>query len=419
LVGDGGGGISNGNQNVPSAINNFLSSSKLSEETRAYFQRFSVAFEYPVYFTRDLFSGSNTVLRDVVAAFPASKRQRVLFYVDSGVAEQFPDIHQRIAAYAASHHREIELAGDIEIVHGGETCKNDPAIVRNLQRQIVELGIDRHSFTVGIGGGAVLDLIGYVAATAHRGVRHIRIPTTVLAQNDSGVGVKNGVNAFGLKNLIGTFQPPAAVINDSLFIDVLPGRDKRAGMAEAVKVALIRDAAFFQWIEGQAEALSLFASEPLDRLIRHCAMLHMHQIGFGGDPFERGSARPLDFGHWAAHKLETLSNYELRHGEAVAIGIAIDTRYSVLAGHLPSGDDVRVRRLLERLGFTLWHAACERRTEDGELEVLRGLEDFREHLGGELCVTLLSNIGSGVEVHTIDRSLVAKAIDWLRPGTTI
>lgn len=404
-------------KNVTSTITNFLSTSEFSSETRAYFQRLSVTFEYPVYFTRDIFSGTNSVLRDIVAKSPSGRRPRIMFYVDSGVVEQLPDIARRIAAYVAGHAPDIDLAGEIEIVRGGEDSKNNPDIIPRLQRQIVDRGIDRHSFVIGIGGGAILDLIGYVAATAHRGVRHIRIPTTVLAQNDSGVGVKNGVNSFGLKNLIGTFQPPTAVINDSLFIDVLPGRDKRAGMAEAVKVALIRDGAFFQWIEEQAEALSLFASDPLDRLIRHCAMLHMRQIAFGGDPFERGSARPLDFGHWAAHKLETLSNYELRHGEAVAIGIAIDTRYSVLAGHLSEGDDGRVRRLLERLGFTLWHPACDRLNDSGDLELLRGLQDFREHLGGELCITLLTEIGSGIEVHTMDHDLLAKAIDWLRPGT--
>lgn len=401
---------------MTSAITNFLSPSELGSETRAYFQRFSVAFEYPVYFTRDLFSASNSVLREVVTKSSEGKRPRILFYVDSGVAEQFPNIVRRIAAYTSLHSSIIEQAGEVEIIPGGEICKNDPIIIPRLQQQIVDQKIDRHSFVVGIGGGAFLDLIGYVAATAHRGVRHIRVPTTVLAQNDSGVGVKNGVNAFGLKNLIGTFQPPAAVINDSAFIDVLPGREKRAGMAEAVKVALIRDGAFFRWIEEQAEALSLFASDPLDRLIRHCAMLHMHQIASGGDPFERGNARPLDFGHWAAHKLETLSNYELRHGEAVAIGIAIDTRYSVLAGHLPKDSDTRVRCLLERLGFTLWNPILDCRDVNGELEVLRGIEDFREHLGGELCVTVLSAIGSGVEIHTMDRELVAKAIDWLRPG---
>src|SRR5690606_4062586 len=249
-----------------------------------------------------------------------------------------------------------------------------------------------HSYVIGIGGGAALDLVGYAAATTHRGIRHIRVPTTVLAQNDSGVGVKNGINAFGMKNMLGTFVPPHAVLNDSAFIHVLPGRDKRAGMAEAVKVALIRDRPFFEWLEEKAEALALFASEPLDKLIRHCALLHMRQIAHGGDPFERGSVRPLDFGHWAAHKLEALSAYELRHGEAVAIGVALDTRYSVLAGLLPEGDDRRVRALLERLGFDLWHDACDARGPDGRRSLLAGLEEFREHLGGELTVTLLRAI---------------------------
>ena len=227
--------------------------------------------------------------------------------------------------------------------------------------------------------------------------------------------MKNGVNAFGFKNMLGTFEPPVAVINDSAFIDVLSGRDKRAGMAEAVKVALIRDGAFFTWLEEKAEALALFASEPLERLIRHCALLHMRQICNGGDPFERGSGRPLDFGHWAAHKLEALSNYELRHGEAVAIGVAIDTRYSVLAGLLPAGADIRVRALLERLGFALWHPACDRRAPDGERLLLAGLEEFREHLGGELTITLLSEIGTSVDVHAMDHGLLDQAIEWLRP----
>jgi 3-dehydroquinate synthase len=204
------------------------------------------------------------------------------------------------------------------------------------------------------------------------------------------------------------------VINDSAFIDVLPGRDKRAGMAEAVKVALIRDRSFFEWLEEKAEALAIFASEPLDKLIRHCALLHMRQIAHGGDPFERGSVRPLDFGHWAAHKLEVLSGYELRHGEAVAIGIALDTRYSVLAGHLPAGEEKRVTRLLERLGFALWHEAADRRDASGRRLLLRGLEEFREHLGGELTITLLSELGTGVEVHTMDPEQVENALDWLR-----
>lgn len=376
-------------------------------------QRFSVPFEFPVAFTRDVFGPDNETLADLIGARPALTAPPVAFVLDEGVAREMPNLSRLMAAYIESH-PSLRLAGPVISVAGGEAAKNDPTLVFDLQRRFVEFGLDRHAYVVCVGGGAVLDLVGYAAATTHRGLRHIRIPTTVLAQNDSGVGVKNGINAFGMKNMLGTFVPPDAVINDSAFIDVLPGRDKRAGMAEAVKVALIRDRSFFDWLEEQAEALAIFASEPLDRLIRHCALLHMRQIAHGGDPFERGSVRPLDFGHWAAHKLEVLSDYKLRHGEAVAIGIALDTRYSVLAGLLTSGEDQRVCRLLKRLGFTLWHEACDHRDAQGARLLRKGLEEFREHLGGELTITLLQDLGIGIEVNKMDERLIDEALDWLR-----
>ena len=384
-------------------------------DKRVFVQRINIAFEYPVYFTRDALSPGNEVLTEALLSVSSSGVRRVVVYVDDGVTREMPDITRRIAFYADAHANVLELAAPPEVVPGGEGAKNDPALVERMQRRLVELGIDRHSYVLAVGGGAVLDLVGYVAATVHRGIRHIRVPSTVLAQNDSGVGVKNGVNAFGAKNMLGTFVPPIAVINDSAFIDVLPGRDKRAGMAEAVKVALIRDRAFFEWLEEKVSALALFASEPLERLIRHCALLHMRQIASGGDPFERGSGRPLDFGHWAAHKLEILSNYELRHGEAVAIGIALDTYYSMLAGLLPEEDALRVRGVLEGLGFSLWHPACDLCDADGERLLLKGIEEFREHLGGELSITLLSSLGVGVEVHAMEPKLIAAAIERLRP----
>ncbi|XSG82127.1 MAG: 3-dehydroquinate synthase [Methyloligella sp. ZOD6] len=390
-------------------------------EERVFFQQFQVAFEYPVYFTRDLFAPGNSTFSGLIRHLGGQGKAKLAIFVDDGVLREMPDLIRRIRSFGAqaddeaSDQASFEIVGDIMPLRGGEQAKNEPGLVAELQKKLVELGLDRHSYVVAIGGGAVLDLVGYAAATTHRGIRHIRVPTTVLAQNDSGVGVKNGVNAFDIKNLLGSFAPPAAVINDSAFIDVLPGRDKRAGMSEAVKVALIRDGAFFEWLEETVEDLAIFSSKPLDRLIRHCAVLHMRQIAHGGDPFERGSVRPLDFGHWSAHKLEALSDYDLRHGEAVAIGIALDTRYSVLAGHLPEGSDVRVRNLLERLGFELWHPACDIRNAQGELKLLDGLEEFRAHLGGELTVTLLEEIGTGVEVHRMDPVLIKQALEWLRP----
>jgi 3-dehydroquinate synthase len=245
-------------------------------------------------------------------------------------------------------------------------------------------------------------------------VRLIRVPTTVLAQDDSGVGVKSGVNLHGVKNFVGAFAPPFAVLNDLDLLHLLSPRDKVAGMAEAVKVALIRDGAFFAWLERHADDLLTFERAALARMIRRCAELHMRQIAHGGDPFETGSARPLDFGHWSAHKLESLTRHHLRHGEAVAIGIALDARYSVLTRLLRKGEEERICALLEHLGFRLWHPALDGRRADGRLEVLDGLREFREHLGGDLTVTLLEDIGRGVEVHEIDEATMLDAIAWLR-----
>jgi 3-dehydroquinate synthase len=377
-------------------------------------QSFSVRFDYPVHFTRDLFDPSNPCLRDVVSRIEPDKHHRLAVFVDEGVMLASPNLVKRITRYARTHASAMELAGDVVVIPGGEAVKNQHDCVESVLKDLSARHIDRQSFAIAIGGGAVLDAVGFAAAIFHRGVRHVRCPTTVLSQADSGVGVKNGINAFGVKNLLGTFAPPFAVINDSSFLDLLPERDRRGGMAEAVKVALIRDADFFAWIEGAGDALRRFEPNALDTLVRRCAGLHMRQIAHGGDPFETGSARPLDYGHWSAHKLETLTHHELRHGEAVAIGVALDARYSVLAGRLPEGDDERVLRVLARLGFTLWDAALDLRDEHGRRRVIAGLRDFQEHLGGELTVTLIEAIGRGVEVHVMDELLIEQSIRWLK-----
>jgi 3-dehydroquinate synthase len=381
--------------------------------TTTYLQRFTVAYEYPVVFTEGLFRPDNPVLARTLARLEPDRRHRCLVFVDEGLLAVRPGLAREIEVYARHHARTIELVAPPLTVPGGEKIKNDLFHIEWMMGLVYDHRLDRHSFILAVGGGAVLDAVGLVAATSHRGIRLVRVPTTVLAQNDSGVGVKNAVNLRGSKNFVGTFAPPFAVLNDLDFVDLLPARDKVAGMAEAVKVALIRDADFFHWLERHALALAAFDRPAMAFMIRRCAELHMHQIAHGGDPFETGSARPLDFGHWAAHKLESLTRHHLRHGEAVAIGIALDTRYSVLAGLLEPGAEERVCALLELLGFRLWSPALEARTAEGGLAVLAGLQEFREHLGGELTVTLLEAIGRGVEVHAIDESLVVEAIRWL------
>ncbi len=404
-------------KNIDASRNSLIANSRaaeLPENPVVYLQKFSVAYEFPVYFTENLFAPENLTLIETLSRREAGKHHRCMIFVDDGLIAAYPTLMDDIKTYANRHVDVMSLVAPPFVVNGGEIVKNDLYHIEWMQGLVQEHRIDRHSFIIVIGGGAVLDAAGLVAATSHRGIRLIRVPTTVLSQNDSGVGVKNGVNLKGAKNFVGTFAPPFAVLNDLALLDHLPEREKIAGMAEAVKVALIRDGAFFHWLEGNISALSIFDRAAMAYMIRRCAELHMHQIGNGGDPFETGSARPLDFGHWSAHKLESLTRNHVRHGEAVAIGIALDTRYSVTAGLLAAGTEDRVAAMLELLGFRLWHPALETRVTDGTNAILAGLRDFQEHLGGELTITLLEDIGRGVEVHEIDEGIVMESIAWLK-----
>jgi len=371
-----------------------------------------VQFEHRVHFTRGLFGPSNSLLQTVLAQ--PGRVPKVLVVLDEGLAQARPDLPGAIETYFSSLRDQVSLAGPPLVIEGGERAKMSYFHVSEIHSQIDRHHIDRHSYVLAIGGGALLDVAGLAAATAHRGVRHVRVPTTVLGQNDSGVGVKNGINAFDKKNFIGTFAPPFAVINDFDFLDTLSERDKRSGYAEAVKVALVRDRAYFESLEREADLLAAFQAEAMQRMIYRSAELHVNHIATGGDPFEFGSARPLDFGHWAAHKLEQLSDYQIRHGEAVAIGMALDVIYSRNIGLLAADSAERILSLLRRLGFALFANELLHLDAEHQPMVLKGLEEFREHLGGELTLTMLRDIGAGAEVHEIILPKMLEALTELQ-----
>ncbi len=373
-------------------------------------QTINAAYRHRVFFTENVFGLKNPLLCDVLCDDARAGTSRALVTLDAALATSQPALSPRVEQYFTTFAPVLQLVCAPVVFAGGEAAKNAPTQVSEIHSLIERHGICRHSYVVAVGGGAHLDVVGFAAATAHRGVRLVRIPTTTLAQADSGVGVKNSINAFGKKNFIGTFAPPFAVINDFQLLATLPPRDRRAGFVEAVKVGLIRDAEFFATIERDAERLAAFELEPMRRLVFRCAELHVNHIATNGDPFEFGSARPLDFGHWAAHKLEEMSGCTLRHGEAVAVGIALDTVYSRRTGRLDAASCERVLALLERLGFALFTDELARRNAAGELLVLAGLEEFREHLGGELTVTLLAGIGHAVEVHEMNPAVIAEAV---------
>ena len=375
-------------------------------------QTFEVSYEYAVAFTNHLFEPTNQTLRTILLQ-AGEKCHRVLVCIDSGVYAHWPHLPKLINAYAQQNSDLMEHVCEPVIIQGGESCKNNPHLLAQLHRKVADEGIDRHAFIIAIGGGALLDLVGFAAATAHRGVRLIRVPTTVLAQNDAGVGVKNGINGYGSKNFLGSFCPPFAVLNDQAFLKTLEERDARAGLAEAVKVALIRDPLFFNWMMEKRNELSTFEDDATAKCIKRCAELHLRHIAGSGDPFEYGSARPLDFGHWAAHKLEVLSHHNLRHGEAVAIGIALDSCYSALIGRLATEDFQRIMTLLTALKLPTSHPLLNASDSNGRLLILEGLEEFRQHLGGELTVTLLEGLGRGFETHEIDANMVVRAVQQL------
>jgi 3-dehydroquinate synthase len=372
-------------------------------------QKIRVSCNYTVYFGSDTFLPENPLLKDLIAGNQGDLPGKLLFIIDEGVSRHHPQLSDAIRAYCGYHAPAMLLCGNPVVSAGGEQIKNDPRAVPGVQKAICGAGLCRHSYVVVIGGGALIDMVGFAAATVHRGVRLIRIPTTTLAQADGALGVKNGINAFGRKNFIGTFAPPWAVINDSSFLASLSDRDWMCGVAEALKVALIKDAAFFNFISEHADALRRRDGTVMETVIHRSAVLHLDHIAAGGDPFESGSSRPLDFGHWSAHKLEQISDYRLRHGEAVAVGIALDSTYSCLSGLLGQTQRQRILQTLIRLGFRL--SVPELARPD---DILEGINEFREHLGGGLTVMLLGEIGRGMEVHSLERKRMAAAIEHLK-----
>jgi 3-dehydroquinate synthase len=364
---------------------------------------FHVAFRHRLRFTHDVLGSDSQVLSDLLES-SEGRVPKVQFWVDSHVAEANPDLKQRVHSFSRRNSERFQISGNLQIVPGGEAIKNDVHLLEQMLKVINEANLDRRSYVVVIGGGAVLDAVGFAVAIAHRGLRLIRIPTTTLAQADSGIGVKNSVNLFHKKNWLGTFAVPWGVINDRSLLATLSDRDFRCGFSEAVKVACLKDPAFFEQIHRDAESIRK-RGEACWTTIEDSARWHLRHITAGGDPFEMLEARPLDYGHWSAHKLEAMSDFDLRHGEAVAIGVAVDTVYSSLVHGLPQSDADRVLQALERLGLLFDHPALQRIDE-----LFQGLEEFRQHLGGRLTVTMLEAIGRPIDVHDIDRSRMEQAI---------
>jgi 3-dehydroquinate synthase len=361
---------------------------------------FSVEWTHRLRFTEDAFAQAGTIETLLEELSPI----KVLAFVDDGLFSSNESFKSSLESWCA---RTTSLCTAPVILTGGESAKNNSEVVHGVLEEINRNGLCRNSCILVIGGGAILDAVGYVASIAHRGIPLIRMPSTTLSQGDSGVGVKNGINYFGKKNFIGVFDPPYAVVNDCSLLQSLSDEHWRSGLSEAIKVALIKDGGLLQEIENNVEALIDRNLGAMTAVIRRSAELHLLHITQGGDPFERLDARPLDFGHWAAHKLEPMTGYSLSHGDAVAIGLAIDMRCSVILGLLETEIADRVIALLHQLGFPTNHAELQ------NPELLEGIEEFRQHLGGQLTLLMLKGIEDPIDIHQLDSAIVRQAIDEL------
>lgn len=355
----------------------------------------------PLIFTRNVFAVENFTLKNIAQINPA------LFFFEADLARIYPCFAENINAYFTAHH--LNLRAPPLAITGGEICKNGFTVVNKIIDVIAQYQLCRHSIIFAAGGGAFLDVVGMAASLVHRGVRLVRLPTTALAQGDSGVGVKTGINFHGQKNFLGTFATPYCVIADLDFLATLSPALKLDGIAEAFKVAMIKDEKLFAFLEKHAGDLLSDNLSFLEETIQRSAMIHAQHIADNGDPFENGKARPLDFGHWSAHWLEMASDFQVRHGLAVALGIALDTLIAQQLNLLTAAETARIFSALKNCGFTLWHSLL-----NNVDDLLRGLENFRQHLGGELCLTLPHRLGQKCEINYLPREIITAAVKKLR-----
>jgi 3-dehydroquinate synthase len=364
----------------------------------------SVHARHRVWWVEDLLHDAASAWHEALAGLEGS----CVAFVDSGVANAWPEVAERLHACVRDSGATGARLSAVETMPGGERCKDGTAEAMRVAQACFDHGVSRRGAVIAVGGGAVLDAVGFGAAMAHRGVPVIRVPTTTLAQDDSAMGVKCGVNAFGQKNALGAFGVPHAVLCCRRLLGSLPAEHWIGGFSEAVKISLLKDPGLLDRIERDAKRIidrDMTASWPI---VRRSAELHRGHIVQAGDPFELGSGRPLDHGHWVAHRLESLTAWALPHGQAVAVGLAVDACVACEMGWLATHKRDRIIGTLRSLGLPVFHAMLlpvER--------LLAGLAQFRQHLGGQLAVPLLRDMGHAQDASDIPSEAVGAAVGWL------
>jgi 3-dehydroquinate synthase len=340
----------------------------------------------------------SVIVTHALGSYPVYVEPGGLGRLDALVRQHLPDRRIAMIADATVHelYRSGRLGtatwtGETLTIPSGEKSKSRDSWAR-LTDELLERRFGRDSGLIALGGGVTGDLAGFVAATYMRGLPYLQVPTTLLAMLDASVGGKTGVDTPRGKNLIGAFHPPAAVIADPLTLATLSDREYRGGLAEAVKHGLVADLAYFEWMEAEAPALTRRDPGTVARLVRRSVEIKAEVVS--GDERDSGRRSILNAGHTVAHALEQVSQYQLPHGEAVALGLIVECQLAERLGIAPAGVRGRVARLLARLGLP--EHLPQGVASDAMLESMAG---DKKNRGTQIRFALPSAVG---HIHKVD-----------------
>jgi len=361
--------------------------------------------------TRDVFSPRNPDLACLLRRREPDARQRAFFLVDAGVAAARPDVCAAIEGYARAHSATLVLAGAPLIVEGGELCKARREVCDWIRARLTGAGIDARSHVVIVGGGSLLDAAGFAAATLHGGVRVTRVPTTLAAQVGAAWSSDCAVHACGRRDWMRAVQTPFAVALDPRWLASLPLEERRAGLAEAMRLALVCEPRLFHWICDRAQALAAFERRSIEALTRWCARLQCERLGAGEARAAIGG-RAAGFGRWAEYGLRALAP-ETDGSVAAAVGVAVDVLLSVVLTGLPPETAKAALETLAALGLPLWHEALGESDEEARPALLAGLAELRDREGGAPSIPLLQALGRPALSECVSAEAVAAVLEAL------
>ena len=313
------------------------------------------------------------------------------------------------ALHGKAVHDTLAVMGlDPELIEipSGEAAKSIQTCLEVVEK-LIQAGADRTSALIALGGGVVGDITGFIASTYMRGIPHIQIPTTLLSQVDSSIGGKTAIDLPTGKNLMGSFHQPKAVFIDLSFLQTLPEREFKSGLAEILKCGIIDDPALFAALESGAVEIARRDVDFLEKIIARTCQIKKGMVEM--DETDKGMRRYLNFGHTIGHALEAESEYSLSHGESVSVGMIAAALLSARLNYLPSSEKERIAATVETLGLP--HRVPDNSSTEG---ILSRLKVDKKKSGEKVNFVLLKKLGMPFINGGVPRDLIRNVIEEMK-----